>query len=76
MESNHRKIAVVTGGSRGLGRNAALHLARKGVDIILTYRSQRAEAEQVVADIAAQGGRAVARSLTLPVRPAGARCVS
>jgi NAD(P)-dependent dehydrogenase (short-subunit alcohol dehydrogenase family) len=53
MESRNRKIAVVTGGSRGLGRNTALHLARRGVDVILTYRSQRTEAEQVVAEIAA-----------------------
>lgn len=63
MESRNRKIAVVTGGSRGLGRNTALHLARRGVDIILTYRSQRTEAEQVVAEIAALGGSAVALQL-------------
>ena len=63
MESRNRKIAVVTGGSRGLGRNTALHLARRGVDIILTYRSQRTEAEQVVAEIAAWGGSAVALQL-------------
>ena len=37
-------IAVITGGSRGLGRNAAIHLARQGTDVILTYRGQRAEA--------------------------------
>ena len=63
MESNNRKIAVVTGGSRGLGRNAALHLARKGVDIILTYRSQREEAEQIVAGVATLGGCTVALQL-------------
>ena len=63
MESRNRKIAVVTGGSRGLGRNTALHLARRGVDVILTYRSQRTEAEQVVAEIAAWGGSAVALQL-------------
>ena len=63
MESRNRKIAVVTGGSRGLGRNTALHLARRGVDVILTYRSQRTEAEQVVAEIAALGGSAVALQL-------------
>ena len=39
------KIALITGGSRGLGRNAALHLVRRGVDVILTYRSRQAEAE-------------------------------
>jgi NAD(P)-dependent dehydrogenase (short-subunit alcohol dehydrogenase family) len=63
MDSNKRKIALITGGSRGLGRNAALHLARKGVDVILTYRSQRAEAESAVAEIVALGGRAVALQL-------------
>ena len=63
MESRNRKIAVVTGGSRGLGRNTALHLARRGVEVILTYRSQRTEAEQVVAEIAALGGSAVALQL-------------
>ena len=63
MESRNRKIAVVTGGSRGLGRNTALHLARRGVDVIITYRSQRTEAEQVVAEIAALGGSAVALQL-------------
>ena len=63
METMNRKIALITGGSRGLGRNAALHLARKGVDVILTYRSQRTEAETAVAEIVALGGRAVALPL-------------
>jgi len=57
------KIALITGGSRGLGRNAAFHLARKGVDIIVTYRSGRAEAEAVVAEIAQSGGKAAALQL-------------
>lgn len=57
------KIALITGGSRGLGKNAALHLARKGVDIILTYRSQEAEAHAVVADLRKLGVRAHALSL-------------
>ena len=47
----NQKIALITGGSRGLGRNAALKLAEHGVDIILTYRSQESEAQAVVAEI-------------------------
>lgn len=56
-------IALITGGSRGLGRNAALSAARRGIDVILTYRSQRAEADAVVAEIVALGRRAVALPL-------------
>lgn len=59
----NRKIAIVTGGSRGLGRNAALKLAARGVDVILTYRSQRGEAEAVVAEIERLGAKAVALPL-------------
>lgn len=56
-------IALVTGGSRGLGRNAAVHLARLGVDSIVTYRSEAAAAEETVAEVAAAGARAVALPL-------------
>jgi NAD(P)-dependent dehydrogenase (short-subunit alcohol dehydrogenase family) len=56
-------IAVVTGGSRGLGRNAVLKLAAHGVDVLLTYRSNRAEADSVVSQITAAGRRAVALPL-------------
>jgi NAD(P)-dependent dehydrogenase (short-subunit alcohol dehydrogenase family) len=61
--SNPSKIAIVTGGSRGLGRNTALKLAERGSDIILTYRSRRADADDTVADIEALGARAVALPL-------------
>ncbi|WP_130832565.1 SDR family NAD(P)-dependent oxidoreductase [[Erwinia] mediterraneensis] len=57
------KIALITGGSRGLGRNAALKLAKKGCDIIITYRSQSKEAQKVVQEIEAAGGRASALAL-------------
>ena len=56
-------IAVITGGSRGLGRSAAVHLARRGAGVILTYRTQHAEAEAVVAEVARAGARAVALPL-------------
>ncbi len=57
------KIAVITGGSRGLGKNTALHLAAKGVDVILTYHSKQAEAEAVIAEIEGLGRHAVALPL-------------
>ena len=56
-------IALITGASRGLGRNAALHAARAGIDVIVTYRSQAAEAQAVVAEIEALGRRALALPL-------------
>jgi len=56
-------IALITGGSRGLGRSAALHLARDGVDVIFTYRAAEAEARAVVAEIEATGRRAAALQL-------------
>jgi len=57
------KIALVTGGSRGLGKNAAQHLAKKGIDVILTYRSKKEEAEEVVASIEKLGQKAAALQL-------------
>jgi NAD(P)-dependent dehydrogenase (short-subunit alcohol dehydrogenase family) len=57
------KIALVTGASRGLGRNTALNLARKSVDLIITYHSNRAEADSVVTAIEALGRKAVALQL-------------
>jgi NAD(P)-dependent dehydrogenase (short-subunit alcohol dehydrogenase family) len=56
-------ISLVTGGSRGLGRNAAVAIARHGGDVILTYRSGADAAQGVVAEIEALGRRAVALQL-------------
>ncbi len=50
-----QRIALVTGGSRGLGKNAALKLAAKGTDILLTYHSNRQAALDVVAEIEKRG---------------------
>jgi NAD(P)-dependent dehydrogenase (short-subunit alcohol dehydrogenase family) len=61
MASN--KIAIVTGGSRGIGRDAVLCLARRGVDSIITYKSNRTEADKVVALVKEAGARAVALQL-------------
>jgi NAD(P)-dependent dehydrogenase (short-subunit alcohol dehydrogenase family) len=60
VESIINKIAIITGGSRGLGRNTAIQLARRGVDIIFTYRSNELEAESLTREIEAMGQKAAA----------------
>jgi NAD(P)-dependent dehydrogenase (short-subunit alcohol dehydrogenase family) len=59
------KIALVTGGSRGLGKDMALSLAKKGLNVVLTYNSQKEEADAVVAEIAAMGRKALALQLNV-----------
>jgi len=49
------KIALITGGSRGLGKNAAMRLAEKGIDIVLTYVSKETEANNVVSELKSSG---------------------
>ena len=56
-------IVLITGGSRGLGRSAALAAARSGIDVVLTYRQQVGDAQAVVAEIQVLGRRAVALPL-------------
>lgn len=60
-----QRIAIVTGGSRGLGKNAALKLAEKGIAIILTYNSQREDADDVVHEIEKKGVKALALQLNV-----------
>jgi NAD(P)-dependent dehydrogenase (short-subunit alcohol dehydrogenase family) len=57
------KIALVTGGSRGLGKSMALHIAAKGTDVVLTYNSKKTDAEDVVKQIEQTGRKAVALAL-------------
>lgn len=61
----NEKIALVTGGSRGLGKNMALRLAEKGIDVILTFKSNQEEALAVVKEIEDKGRRAAAIQLSV-----------
>lgn len=63
--NTHPKIAIVTGGSRGLGRNTVLNLAQRGVDSIFTYNSSPDEAAQVVAAAEAFGVKAAALKIEM-----------
>lgn len=63
MTTTKSKIALVTGGSRGLGKNMAIGLAKKGIDVLLTYNSNQTEAEKVVAEIQSLGQNAAAFQL-------------
>lgn len=63
MTDNQTKIALVTGASRGLGKNTALSLANKGVNVIVTYHSSLEEAKNVVSEIESIGSKAIALQL-------------
>lgn len=65
MENKNSKIALVTGGSRGLGKDMALNLAKKGLDVVLTFNSKKEEAEEVVSEIEKLGQKAVAIQLNV-----------
>lgn len=60
-------IALVTGGNRGLGKSMALSLARRGVDVILTFRNNQSEAADVISQIEKLGRRAVALQLDVGI---------
>jgi len=63
MSNNANKVALVTGGSRGLGRDMAIQLAKKNFDVIITYNSNANEAAKVVAEITSLGKKAKALQL-------------
>src|SRR3984893_19045401 len=63
MNNGNYKTAIITGGSRGLGRNTAINLARRGVDILFTYYSNLAEAQTLIRDAEASGRKAAAFQL-------------
>ncbi len=60
-----RKIALVTGGNRGLGKNMALALAQKNIDVIITYRQNESEALDVVEQLKSYGINSTALQLNL-----------
>ena len=60
---NKNKIALITGGSRGLGKNMALRIAEKGLDVVITYHSKKTEALAVVDEIRQMGRKAAALQL-------------
>ena len=64
-KSNQQLVAVITGGSRGLGKSMALHLAERGIDSIISYRSAAKEAEGVASEITKKGRKAVALKLDM-----------
>ncbi|MBE9136468.1 SDR family oxidoreductase [Nodosilinea sp. LEGE 07088] len=65
MTQDKPKIALVTGASRGLGKNTALAVAKKGVGVIVTYLNGEVEAKSVVSEIEAMGNKAVALQLDI-----------
>lgn len=54
------KIAIITGGGRGLGKNAALKIAQKGIDVVITYHTNKTMADEVVAEIQKNGQQSTA----------------
>lgn len=62
------KTAIVTGGSRGLGKNMALKIAEKGIDVVITYQGNKEAAEEVVQEIQAKGQHAAAFQLDINKR--------
>jgi NAD(P)-dependent dehydrogenase (short-subunit alcohol dehydrogenase family) len=63
MSKGNGKTAVITGASRGLGRNTAVNLARRGVDILFSYNSNLADAQSLIREVEAAGRKAAAFQL-------------
>lgn len=61
--SQQSKIALVTGGSRGLGKNMALNIAKKGLDVVFTYNIKKENALETIAEIEQLGQKAIALQL-------------
>jgi NAD(P)-dependent dehydrogenase (short-subunit alcohol dehydrogenase family) len=61
--STKNKLVLITGGSRGLGKNMAVAIAKKGIDLIITYNSNKEAADKVVSEIESLGQKAVAFQL-------------
>jgi NAD(P)-dependent dehydrogenase (short-subunit alcohol dehydrogenase family) len=62
-QSNAKKIAIVTGASRGIGRNTVVSLAKRGIDSIFTFNTHSEDAEAVIAEAKALGAQAIALQL-------------
>lgn len=60
METTHRKVAIITGSSRGIGAEIARHLAADGFCVVVNYSGSIGPAQEVVSDIEAAGGKAIA----------------
>jgi NAD(P)-dependent dehydrogenase (short-subunit alcohol dehydrogenase family) len=69
MEATRRRVALVTGGSRGIGAATALALAERGYDVVVTYRNKVARANEVVAGVMQRGTRGLALACDV-TRPA------
>lgn len=65
MANNANKIVLLTGGSRGLGKDSALQLAKNGFDVIITFQNNKADAENVVDEIKALGRKSASLQLDL-----------
>lgn len=69
MQDLKGKVAIVTGGSRGIGRHIALQLAQRGADVAINYRSRQSDADETLKEIEATGVRAIAIKADLSKMP-------